>query len=327
MRLTVLILSVFLGTAPLFAQNISYIIPEGYEKEISAEDYKRIVDLSVERISRRYAIDAVKGGSILLTKDQNTQMLNLHNLIVKCRVVADRNQWRRIIDEHFDKLFSSVDEQKKINLEDFESVKDYLSIRIYPKEVVAKRGGALNLVARTDLEGTYTLLMFDLPGSFVPVQRSIFERWEREMSEVFDTAQRHINLQKIVKMTQSYTIDTSDIEVTFIENDDYAASYALDLLRNSPESVGKWGAVIVIPNKGLVNICKISPEHPQDFIKFIQATKHVMDQFYAQHPQPVSRQYFWYYGGKFTKIQVGRDDKGNTQVTTPEALAALMGEN
>src|SRR5687767_10614364 len=108
MRLTVLIISVFLGTAPLFAQNISYAIPEGYEKEINSDDYKRIVDLSVDRISRRFTIDAVKGGAILLTKDQNAQVFNLHNLIVKCRVVPDKNQWRHIIDEHFDELFKSV---------------------------------------------------------------------------------------------------------------------------------------------------------------------------------------------------------------------------
>jgi len=309
-----------------FGQKVHYNIPEGYESEISSEDYKRIVDLSVLITSKRYTIDFVKDGTIQLKKGQDIEALNLHNIISKCMAAGEKSQWEKVISEHFKNLFISLDEQKKIDPLNFESIKKYLSIRIYPAETVNKRGGAVSLVAKVDMEGTYTLLMLDLPGAFTAVQKKIFDQWNKDFAEVFRIAQANINNQRVEKATQHFDIDDVNIEVCFLGDEDYAASYALDLMHNAPEFVGEWGSVVAVPNKGIVDICKISREKPVDFVKFIQLTKPLVEKAYAEHPQPISNQFFWYYKGKFTRITVLSDAKGNINVISPIGLSELMTE-
>lgn len=309
-----------------FGQKITYNIPEGYEKDITKDDYKRLVDIATPIVGKRYRIDYVKDGTVYLNKGQEMEAFNLHNLILKCVAVKDKSQWPNIIQIHFENIFSSIDEQKKIDPENFETIKKYLGLRIYPAEVIKQRGGVGSLVARTDLEGTYTLLMLDLPGTFSPVQKDLFTLWKKDMSEVFKIAQSNTNQQKIEKVTQTFDIDGAKIEISFLGNEDYAASYALDLMNNSPELVGQWGSAVAIPNKGLVDICKISKDKPVDFVKFIQRTKSMIEESFSQHEQPVSDQYFWYYKGKFTRINVVTQQNGNINVIAPLGLAELMTE-
>jgi len=311
----------------LRAQDISYDIPARYERDITPVDYKRIVDASVSITAKRYKIDHVSGGTIYLNKGQDLKEINLHNLLLKCVTVKDKSLWEKVITEHFNNIFTSIDAQKKIDPANFETISKYLSIRIYPVETINQRGGVSGVLARTDLEGTYTLLMLDLPGTFVPVQKKIFELWKKEAGEVFTIAQANVNRQVVEKVTSQFDVGGGvNIEVSFLGNEDYAASYALDLLNNAPEMVGTWGSAICMPNKGLVNICKISKEKPVDFVKFIQRTKPMIEQSYQQHSQPISDEYFWYYKGKFTKINVLTNADGTIQVISPAGLTALMTE-
>jgi hypothetical protein len=315
-----------LMTFPLLSlgQKIDYSVPREFKKDISKDDFKTIVDLSIPAISKRYAIDFVKEGVVQLKAGQDMQLFNLHNLIGKCLEVPDRSRWSEVVSLHFYNIFTSLEVQKKINLRDFESVKEYLGIRIYPKTSIDQRGGPAGFVVKTDLEDTYTLLMLDLPSTFSPVPKEAFESWGKSQAEVFRLAQQHINAQPIEKITKTFDVDGTKLELTFLGNEDYAGSYALDLIHNSPDLVGEWGSAIAIPNKGVANICKISPEKPLDFMQFIQITKPLIEKAYSEHPQQISDQYFWYYQGTFTQIQVQTDAEGKLSVLSPAGLTALM---
>ena len=326
MRIVITLIFLTIFQMNSFGQKVNYSIPTGSEKNISKSDYKKIVDIAISIISKRYSIDFVKDGAVQLKSGQEMKVFNLHNLLGKCTEEKDASKWKSIIQEHFEKIFSSIDEQKKIDPENFETIKKYLSIRIYPKETVTQRGGTSTLVVRTDLEGTYSLLMLDLPGAFTPVQKEIFELWKKEASEVFNIAQQNVNNQQVKKVTQKVDIDDISVEIILLGNEDYAASYALDLINNSPNFVGEWGSAVAVPNKGLVNICKISKDKPVDFVKFIQRTKPLIEKSYAEHPQQISNQYFWYYKGNFTRINVLTDANGNINVISPFGLTELMTE-
>lgn len=325
MRTTIFLLLMIVHLSS-FSQKINYSIPKGYETAISKEDFKNIVDLAVPVVAKRYTIDEVREGTIYLKPGQEMQAVNLHNLIGKCTSAKDKKYWKDIIEGHFESIFSSIDEQKKINVEEYESVKKYLALRIYPVETITQRGGTSSVVAKTQLEGTYTLLMLDLPGMFTPVSRDIFSLWKRDTAEVFKAAQENVNRQPIEKVTKTFDIDGAKIEISFLGNEDYAASFALDLMNNSPELVGEWGAAVAIPNKGLVDICKISRDKPVDFVKFIQRMKPRVENSYQAHEQPISDQFFWYYKGTFTTIRVTQLPDGSISVLSPFGLAELMTE-
>lgn len=324
MRIILLSTLFFIFHLASFAQEINYQVPEDYKNDISKEDYKRIVDLSVPIIAQKYKIDFVKDGTITLKEGQDISALNLHNLILRCVEISDKSAWRKVVQDHFKNLFADIEAQRQINPNDFESIRQYLSIRIYPAEIINNNGGSSLFVYKTDLAETYTLLMLDLPNSFIPVEKQIADLWQKSETDLFKIATANVNKQVMDKQTKVIAFEGNKIEVSFIENDNYAASYVLDLSNNSPEFVGEWGSVVSIPNKGIANFCKISKSKPLDFVKFIQMMKPVTEQFYAQHQQPVSDQFFWYYKGKFTKIGVQVDATGNISVITPIGLSELL---
>lgn len=214
----------------------------------------------------------------------------------------------------------------KVDLNDYEKVKPYLSIRIYNDASIAQKGGVGNMVSRVDLDGTMTVLMLDLPEAFAPLFKTNFEKWNKSAGEVFKVAELNVRNKKVEKMTREFDIDGNKIEFNFLGNEDYAASYALNLETNMPELVGEWGSIVVIPNKGLVAICKISKAKPLDFVKFIERIKPLTDQSFAQHQVPVSKNFFWYYKGEFTLVKVLTNDSGNINVIAPLGLGELMSE-
>lgn len=79
------------------AQTITYDIPQAFEKDIRPEHYHFLVDAAAAVVAERYAIESVKGGTILLVKGQALAALNLDNLILQCVAVADTTRWPAII--------------------------------------------------------------------------------------------------------------------------------------------------------------------------------------------------------------------------------------
>ena len=156
------------------AQIITYDPPPHLPQQVGKDDYKLIVDSSVAIIANRFSVATVAAGSVHIIDDHGQPaVLNLDNLILKCLSEPDKNAWPTIIRDHFNNLFSTIDQQRALDPTNYETMKKYLSIRIYPKETVDQRGGTDSLVSRTDLDGTYTLLMLDFPGAFTPVRRSM----------------------------------------------------------------------------------------------------------------------------------------------------------
>jgi hypothetical protein len=101
MRTLIFIFLTTITQLTVSAQKISYNIPGGYESDITKEDYKKLVDISVPIVSKRYTIDHVKDGTIQLKSGQEMEALNLHNLIGKCVAVKDKSKWNDVVRDHF----------------------------------------------------------------------------------------------------------------------------------------------------------------------------------------------------------------------------------
>lgn len=310
-----------------FGQIINYSIPNGFEKSIDQKEYKLISDMSLSEVSKQYKIDSLKNGTIILSRGQGMLAFNLDNLILKCADETDHSRWPTIVQDHFKALLNSIQANNNLLAAEYEKIKSNLGIRIYPDATIEKRGGKANFIYRTDLEGTTSILMLDLPGGFKPILKKDFDLWGKTTDDVFAQALLNVDKQPMQKAVKTFDVEKFNIEFDFIENEDYAATYALDLSKNSPEMVGTWGSVVVIPNKGLVSVCKISKDRPLDFVKYIQKIKPLTDQSFEQHQNPVSKDFFWYYNGKFTYIPVNTDNKGNINIIAPVQLSTLIAEN
>lgn len=317
---------IIIFTALLFvgisAQKISYTVPELFKNEISEKNYKTIADFSIKEISKREKVFSLDDGVI---KTESGFQAGLDNLLYKSKNQNDDKVLAAIVKEHFDGLFDSMDFSKSMDLKDFNKVKEHLSLRIYPEEYFDQYFKPENVVFKKDLEGTITILMLDLPTAFTNVMRKeMFDFWKKDEKDLFALAQQNINKQTVTKLTQEIDLGGSKIEISFIENETYAGSYALDLINNSTDFVGDLGSVVAFPNKGLINICKITTEKPVDFVKFIQGMKSLVEKFHDNHPYPISTDFFWYYNNKFTKIMVIEKPNGNIDVVSPDELTKLL---
>lgn len=303
------------------AQKVQYDIPDMLKSEINMDKYKLIVDLAVLEISKHEKVLSVENGIFKTDKHTN---YGIDNLIYKSKDINEKAALNSIIKEHFNALFDSINFSDNLDLKNFEKIRQYLSLRLYPKSYFEEYLNNKNCIYKIDLEDVYTVLMLDLPTAFTNVQREAFESWKKNELEVFSIAQENINKQNVEKVTQTFEFGGTNVQINFIGDETYAASYGLDLIHNSPDFVGNLGAVVAFPNKGIINVCKITNDHPLDFVKFIQGTKSLVKKFHDDHPYPVSTDFFWYYKGKFKKINVFENSDGKIDVTAPNELSDLL---
>jgi hypothetical protein len=296
-------------------------IPEGYEDIITDTDYQKLVNYAITAVGKHYDVESVKDGTIIL-QDNHDHSFNLHNLIEICASV-DKSEWKTIITDHFDRLIDSMELQNAMDLTDYKSVKQYLTLRIYPKAYVDNNMGLQRCIARTDLEGTYTVLMFDLPHAFSSVNHDLPEIWKKSKEELFRVATDNVNKIEIVKVTEIVQPDGMQFELHLMEEENFAGVYALDLQKNSPEFVGELGSIVSIPNAGFAIIYKIDPKNPAEFADYIRITHSLNQESYTGHSKGVTPDYFWYYKGKFTKVGVREQPDGEFYIVPPDGLTKL----
>jgi hypothetical protein len=216
--------------------------------------------------------------------------------------------------------------QDNLDPANYETMKKFLILRIYPSDIIDAHGGTDSLVTRVDLDHTYTVLMFDFPGGFAPVRRNMFDQWKKNIAEVFQTAQSNVDSAKVARVSKNFTLGDSAVQVSMLVEQDYAASYALDMEHNVPDWVGEWGAVVAMPFKGLAAVYRLDKGDRLEWTRFIRLTQPFIEKSFQEQPQPISDQYFWYYRGKFTPIGTYLEN-GVYHVVPPDGLAQLLVQN
>ena len=324
MRTLLIALLVLCPLLGLFGQSIDYSVPKDLQKKISSEDYNKILGQSLAAIRQRMTVTGVKSGAIDIVLGDKSNTLYIDVLVGECLKAKSKADWSKIIKAHFDDMFAGIDMVKTLDRKDFDAVGRYLSLRIFADTYVEKVLGLDKVMARKDLEGTYTVLMLDLPSGFEVVDTANFNAWKKGPTEVFSMAQSNINGIGPEKTKQELNASGNKLSVTTITDDDNAASYALDLGTNSPELVGDLGAVLAVPGAGSVTVLKLTKEQPRDFQKFIEASKGANDKAFTSQAHPISRQFYWYYQGKFTVIDLQAAADNKLTIIAPSALSALL---
>ena len=306
----------------MFAQEIDYTIPTGFEKQISQKEYNFILDKAIDVINQYAKVAAVDWGEIQLEALNNNEqpIFYIDNVLKKC-IVEDKKSWKKIVKEHFENYFEGLKSHEKLDVHNFEAIRPYLSIRIYEEKFV-KDYSEDNWITKTDLPGTTSVLMLSMPTTFTTVTKDVFALWKKSKEEIFAIAQQNVNENQIFKHTEFFEFNGNDIEINILQNENIGSSFVLDLAHTAPEFIGELGSVVAVPNKGFVIMHKISREEPLEFMQFIQANVDFVHASFSQHPQPVSQEFFWYYKGKFTRIHV--ENGANFEILAPLELSQLI---
>lgn len=309
----------------LCAQSIEYDIPETYDGKITKREYRQIVDAALTHIGQRYKVESVKGGAVTLPPGYaNASMFYLDNLVALCIDETDRSAWPAVIDQYYGKLFGSMDAAAAIDVNNYATVREFLSIRIYNKEQFNMSDSAM--VTREQLQGTRSTLMLDVLDAFRTVPRDAFDAWGIALDSVFSDAQRNVDRQPVEVVTENTEVQPGDsMEVTFVMNDDYGASYLLGLWKSHPEVFGEQGVVLAVPHKGVAILCKADKREPLAHVQFIQTFHGAVQAEFQEHPQPVSDLFYWWYEGTYHPFNVRLDTDGALHIVPPMRMNEVMG--
>jgi len=298
------------------------------EYNLTDSEYNQIVRLTMDVVADYFVIKEFKDGCIILEPGQEATEVRIHNVVIKCVNIANRTMWPEVVADHFEEVFIALKKHKHTSEEDYESIKDKLSLRIYPAESIAKHGGPSAFVAKIDLEGTYTVLMIDTPKAFMTVPNNDFLRWNKSAEEVFDTARRNVNKMPVETFREEYDFNGEPLTVFFIGNEDCAASHILDLANNQPLMVGELGAIVAVPNKGLATVFRMEKPYEGEEIflnmaRHIQSTIQFVQNEHAKQGHPVSDNFYWYFNGSFSTIKVSFENEAIV-INPPKALSDII---
>lgn len=318
MKSLVLLLFSLVVSGVGFAQKIDKNLPDSYKGIITQKEYERILVLSVNYLkSQNISIVKVEDGGIFTSDTEQEGTFYLDNLVRKCKAASDEKVWEEIVNSHFEAVIHRSDGLEAINLQDYETAKKYLSIRIYPPDFFESAGGKGQFITREDIPGTVSVIMIDLPTAFMVLMRDSSLKWGKSDEMLFQEAIRNLSVQSL----EEYTRDLGDsIMITALTNDDYAASCILDSVRMK-KYPGKYGATVSIPSKGAVLIHRM--DDPVSFVQFINITHEMVNKFNTTQQGPITTDYFWYYKGKWTKINVAYEKKA-VNVFAPLGLVEML---
>jgi hypothetical protein len=244
----------------------------------------------------------------------------LRSLLQRCDGLP-QDQWPRVISQHFDDLLETLTQQGRIieRMSNFERARERLTVRIYPADSVPS-ATRKQLVCRTDLPGTVTVLMLDLPKAIQSVSADLAKHWERSERELFETALGNVRRRSEVEVSQSWTAGGAKI-VTLRGEDATVSSHVL-LLKEHPEAIGKFGAIVAVPTRNQV-MC-----HPIEDSSVGRAGEEMapmVERARQAGPGGTSAQLYWYHDGRFEQVPTVLRD-GAAMVLLPAALTQPLGE-
>ena len=295
---------------------MKYELPKRFESFIDLEAYVDILNMIVAFFRNKGKIEKIENGIVYVkNKDGKSLQCALDNLVRIC-AQTDREDWFDLVFAHFDKI-EKVDVRPAVLQGGFEKAKDYLMLRLYPKEFVRDDELRQKLVLRTDLEETITALVLNLPDKFQLITRQDVKDWTVTDEELFRTGQDNVNKQKVEMVPLE---NEAGFAIYLFSDADYAATYMLDFERNASFAIGKYGALMAVPTKSMAIVHPIESDLLVLIIEFL--IPFVMDSF-NENPGNLTYHLYWYYQGKFQKFPINFKDEYMT-FSLPEELYAML---
>lgn len=228
----------------------------------------------------------------------------LMNLAQMCRQ-SDRAEWREIVRTYFQGLMAARAEieELKEKVPHFSEIRDLLVVRLWPAEYLDEVGHE-HLIYRRDLEGTISVLAFDLPHSFRQVKPEEATVWGKSTEELFQIALQNVR-KRSVPRKNLIEIEQGAHIFLLSDNSMLVTTHAL-LLKEHPECIGKGGALVGIPNRYAL-ICH--PIRDLTVMKAIHVLIPLIRNLYLKGPGSISPYLYWYHGGRFTNLPYRLSDE------------------
>lgn len=287
--------------------------PPFYSGIVSKSAYAEILAMSEKECTRLGKITSIQAGTIKIAsheKDVEEVSFHLDNLVRKCHH-SEKTEWPSIIKNHFGRY--PLDKSKaKFLSKDFEYARPLLKVLVRNIKSIPE-----GMVHRSVIPNTSSFLILDYDERFHFLMDTDIQEWGIPKKELFEIALANISLEKI---DVQEVLWADKFELFSFFSGDFSASFMLELTKNAPFAIGKYGAVVAIPTKGSAFV---HPLNEATAMGFISAFDETFTTFHREDEVPISEQYYWFYKGRFEIFQeVQKDNK--IYIEQPQQLKELL---
>lgn len=238
----------------------------------------------------------VNDGSMKAPEVFGESQLGLANLASICYGFKT-SEWKEITNGHFHSLKENLKFEKEFekDISDFSKVSKFLSVKLWPAEYKESipEGKA---IIREDIEGTITILVFDLPMAVRNVAPSEITDWDKSIEELFEIGLKNVFNNYEVELEKQEL----DGKPCYILCGDhlFGSTYALEL-NKFQQCIGSRGAIVSIPHRHAVVIYPVEGlDVMNDFIKLAS----IASGMYGEGPGSITSNIYWYNNGKYMNL-------------------------
>lgn len=244
-------------------------------------------------------------------------VLGLTNVAQVCKLDQLKN-YKEKVSDHFEALIrtNQFDKEFKKIIDDFEQVKEYIAVRLYPDDYVPETAKAVSI--RKHFAGDIiALLVFDLPDSVMSITSEVADKWNKTPEELFETGIQNIKNKYPLNISKQ---KVGELEIWFVQGNHFFTPNIVFDLNNQPKLLGTYGSLIGIPHRHAVIIYPIEDIQVVNVLNALIPTVYGMNQ---EGPGSISSNIFWYKGGEFENLPY-KIEEGQIQFYPPESFVNLL---
>jgi len=290
--------------------------PPDWAGFFSAEEYQRFVELVRAYFTERGIPVRIADGVVTPLVTCNIPSgLGLQNLAQTCHL-HDRGEWPTAIAAHFDAVRRATAAHEKTVGKPFAEIESLLSVRLWPEDYLSSLK-ADKLIYRTDLEGTISAIVLDLPSSVETVSADEARTWHRSDDTLFDMATRNVVRNPLPAPEEH---DLNGVKLFgFLGQSFFVASHAL-VLHEYPECLGPHGTLVAVPHRHAL-LC--APIRDMSVAAGIGQFISIALGMFKDGPGSITPNVYWYQMGRYLNVpyELGESE---LRLTPPDEFVSML---
>lgn len=265
-----------------------------YEPFKSEEELGYFRELFTNELTKNGLTSVSFGGPYVTAQGDTDKKYGTWNCAQMC-ATSDRNDWPAIVEAQVRSLLNSDKESAEFNVyeKSFAEVGSLLRVQLYPADFLDGIPFKDETFYKTDIPGTLTVLMIDLPSSIATVKKSGAKSWGKSDKELFEIGLRNTLAMTVV---QQETHAMGDFNIVSLNgNDLLSAVHAFDFQKFDGVT-GAHGTLIGIPTRHFV-LCY--PINDLGVVKAAQGMAVIISGMNNEGPGSLSPFLYWYKDGVF----------------------------
>jgi len=243
--------------------------------------------------------------------------MGLTNVAQVCKL-DDPRSYDDTVKRHFDAFVSAnaFDKEFKSFSHDFEQVKRYIAVRLYPDDYLPDSAKEVSMFKHFAGD-ILALLVFDLPDSVKSIRSDTEAKWGKSFEELFEIGLKNVKEKYKAKISKE---QFSDFEIWFIQGDHFFTPNIIFDFEQQQELAGPYGSLVGIPHRHAVII------YPIDGIRVVEALNALIPTVYGMNnegPGSISNHIFWYKDGRYEDLPYEIKDE-KIQFYPPEGFIDLL---